>query len=131
MIIYSIGYNAWSFYEFKSKVEDLGNPLIVDVRFSAKSFNPFWVKSHLEKVFGKQYIHIKNLGNINYSNDKPIKISNLSKGCEELVDIMNKQGCNCLLLCACEDVEKCHRKIVADHLVSIADFEIVHLKEEE
>jgi uncharacterized protein (DUF488 family) len=128
--IYTAGYNAWSFYEFKTKIEELGNPLIVDVRYSPYSFNPFWTKKNLTKHFNN-YIHIKNLGNVNYKNGKPIKIYNLDKGCKQLLNSLGKDYDSCLLLCACEDVEECHRKVIVKKLETMTLCEIIHLKEEE
>ena len=128
--IYTAGYNAWSFYEFKTKIEELGNPLIVDVRYSPYSFNPFWTKKNLTKHFNN-YIHIKNLGNVNYKNGKPIKIYNLDKGCKQLLNSLCKDYDSCLLLCACEDVEECHRKVIVKKLETMTLCEIIHLKEEE
>ena len=130
MTIYTVGYSAWSFYEFKTKIEELGNILICDIRYSPKSFNPFWAKRYLRKVFKKQYIHLKNLGNVNYKKDKPIEILNMNKGCKELLSSLDG---DCLLLCSCENIEKCHRKIVADVLstkLSVFGCEIIHLKDE-
>jgi len=129
MKIYTIGYNAWSFYEFKTKIEELGNILIVDVRYSPKSFNPFWGKKNLLKHFKGNYVHIPNLGNINYKNGKPIKVCNLDKGCKRLLKQIGDN--DCLLLCACEDVETCHRKVVANELYMLTLCDIVHLKGEE
>jgi len=132
MKIYTAGYKNWSFYEFKTKVEELGNILICDIRYSPKSFHPFWTKKNLKKYFGKNYIHVKDLGNINYKKDKPIEIANADKGCK---DLMSKLDGDCLLLCACEDVEKCHRKLVAvtlqSMLINATNCEIIHLKDGE
>jgi uncharacterized protein (DUF488 family) len=129
--IYTAGYNAWSFYEFKAKTEELGKILVVDVRYSPKSFNPFWSKKNLKKYFGEHYIHIKNLGNVNYRNGKPIKIYNLDKGCKQLLNSLGKDYDDCLLLCACEDVEECHRKVIVKKLQLMTLCEVIHLKGEE
>jgi len=132
MKIYTAGYNAWSFYEFKTKVEELGNILICDIRYSPWSFNPFWTKRHLKKSFKNNYIHLKSLGNANYKKDRPIEILDIDKGSKKL---LGKVDGDFLLLCSCEDVGKCHRKVVADILQSMLEnttsCEIIHLKDEE
>ena len=127
MKIYTVGYNVWSFYEFKIKIEELGNILVVDVRYSPKSFNPFWIKSNLKKHFN--YTHISDLGNVNYKNGKPIKIHNLDKGCAKLLKLIGFD--DCILLCACANVEECHRKVIVEKLQTMTICEIIHLKEEE
>ena len=126
--IYTVGYKAWSFYEFKTKVEELGDIPVIDVRYSPYSFNPFWTKKNLKKHF-KSYIHIRNLGNVNYKNGKPIKIYNLDKGCKQLLEKIGDN--NCLLLCACEDFDKCHRKVIVETLQTMILCDIIHLKGEE
>jgi len=128
--IYTAGYKVWSFYEFKTKVEELGKILVVDVRYSPYSFNPFWTKKNLKKHF-ENYIHIANLGNVNYKNGRPIKIYSLDKGCKQLLNSLGKDYNACLLLCACEDVEKCHRKVIVEKLKVMTLCDIIHLKEEE
>ena len=128
MKIYTVGYNAWSFYEFKTKIEELDN-ILVDVRYSPNSFNPFWGKKNLLKHFKGNYVHIPNLGNVNYKNGKPIKVCNIDKGCKQLLKQIGDN--DCLLLCACEDVETCHRKVVAAELYRLTLCDIVNLKGEE
>lgn len=126
MKLYTLGYKNWSFYDFIDKIKEI-DAIVVDVRFSPKGYSPFWSKSNLDKTLKNKYIHIPELGNKNYNSpDKPIEISDIDYGTAKVLESVNL-GFDCLLLCACEDVEKCHRKVVAEHIQSKSKCEIINL----
>jgi DNA-binding Lrp family transcriptional regulator len=66
------------------------------------------------------------VGNTKYAIEGEIEILNLKDGVDEVLSLMD-MGFNCILLCACEDVNKCHRKIIAEEIAKISGCEIVHL----
>lgn len=123
-MIYTLGYKNYSFYEFKDLVIEL-DVMIVDIRFSPYTSLPFWGKAALSEYFRDKYIHIKELGNINYNNCEEIKIKDISQGSIEIEKIFLVRD-NILLLCACKDIEKCHRKLVAEILGTKNKEEIKH-----
>lgn len=110
--LYTAGYLNWSDDDFYKKVEEL-NAYVIDVRLVPWAFFPYWQKQYIQKALGNKYIHIKELGNKNYNNIKlPIEILDISK-ISQVIDLL-KSGNNCILLCACKDIEKCHRKFLAE-----------------
>jgi len=126
VILYTIGYNNFSFFEFSDKIKELG-AIIIDVRYSPRSYNPFWGKKYLEDRFGNSYIHIPELGNKNYKNpDKEFDIVDIEKGFQEVSQYLDME-IDCVLMCACEDVEKCHRRIVSEYIGGKTSAKIIHL----
>lgn len=112
-ITYSLGYNNIKISNLKEFMKD-NDTILVDIRYNPKSFSIFWNKKYLQNHFNDRYIHLKNLGNLNYKNGKTFKILDLNKGIKELIKIINKY--NVIIMCACSDVNKCHRSIIISEL---------------
>jgi len=123
MILCTAGYKNFSFYQFKDLVEDL-DALIVDVRYVPYTPLPFWSIGTLQEKFGEKYIHIKELGNINYKDKTNIEIADFSTGLIRFV-VASEGFKTCILLCGCIDVNKCHRKIVAEKIADQIEVERV------
>ena len=66
----------------------------------------------LSGIFENKYIHIKELGNVNYKG-KEIKICDLDAGLSKIENLINK---DIILLCSCKDYNKCHRKIISEEI---------------
>jgi uncharacterized protein (DUF488 family) len=109
--IYSLGYRNCSFTEFALFVKNGAD--VVDIRFCPHTKLPFWDQKYLQERFLSQYHHIKELGNINFSNKQPIKIFDLETGLGKLSKIVSSAKM-CILFCACEEYDKCHRKVVVE-----------------
>lgn len=109
--IYTIGYTGKKIEEIKKIVDDLG-AVLVDVRFSARSRAPMWNKGNLEKVFGQKYMHLPEWGNANYKSGGDIAIVNFERGRLTI----DKLAAPVVLMCACKDVETCHRCTLGDML---------------
>ena len=110
-MIYTFGYSGQSFDEFSARVAAL-DALVVDIRLVPQSrFSPPWRKANLEKVFKENYLHVGALGNKGFK-EKRMDIADLDTGLA-IVEAIEE---NLILLCACKDIEKCHRKIIADAL---------------
>jgi len=124
MIIYTFGYNSNSLQYFEAKVKEL-DAIVVDVRFNPNSFSPFWTRKNLEKCFSS-YKHVPSLGNKKYKEKGVMEIVDLNSGCEEVISMM-ELGFNCILLCACLNLEECHRKIIAEEISKKTKCEIIHL----
>lgn len=125
--LYTIGYTGRSLDELAdiAKAHAAG---IVDIRFSAWSREPKWRKADLAKSMehrGVAYTHIRELGNINYDSPKPIEIARPDEGCAALAVLLKHRPQ--ILLCACEDVERCHRSVVAGMMQERYGVEVVHL----
>lgn len=125
-MLYTIGYNNFSFFEFRDKIKSL-NAIVIDVRYSPHSYSSFWNKEYMTNLLGDSYMYIKELGNKNYK-DKNLEfdiedLENGSKKITELLDI----GINCILMCSCFDYNKCHRKLVAEYIREKTNCEIINL----
>ena len=109
--IYTAGYYGRDIIEFKATVERL-NAVVVDIRLVPQSrFTPEWRQKNLQTLFGESYLHIKELGNKGFK-EKRIEIADLEIGLEVVTQIKQDM----ILLCACKDYEKCHRKVIAEEL---------------
>jgi hypothetical protein len=88
---------------------------VVDIRMSPRSqYMPDFNKVRLQARFPGRYVHMPELGNVNYNNDLPIEIAAPGRGIARLINGLNK-GYTLILLCACKD-EGCHRWVVVDLL---------------
>jgi uncharacterized protein (DUF488 family) len=109
--IYTAGYYGRDLDEFQATVEGL-KAVVVDIRLVPQSrFTPQWRQKNLQAVFGENYLHVKELGNKGFK-EKRIEIADLETGLEVVTQIKR----NIVLLCACKDYEKCHRKVIAEEL---------------
>jgi uncharacterized protein (DUF488 family) len=110
-MIHTAGYYGRKLDDFKAEVERLG-AVVVDIRLVPQSrFFPEWRKGNLEAVFGKRYLHVKELGNTKFK-EKRIEINDLDAGLEVVTQI---EG-DLILLCACKDRNKCHRQVIGEAL---------------
>ena len=92
------------------------NAVVVDVRYSANSRHPFWRQADLRRLLSPaRYIHLPEFGNVNYRGDKPVCIKDFDHGFIRLEEIL-RAGNAAILLCACREIEKCHRNALAQSL---------------
>lgn len=111
--IWSIGYSGLKPDKLFGHVRSM-NAVLVDIRYSPRSRNPAWSRSHLEQGLGDRYRHVQNLGNAAYlSKEGHIKIVDMEAGIAELEAI---DAPAIILMCACERYADCHRKVVMDEL---------------
>lgn len=121
--IYSIGYKNVLPSELSRIVDDLDATLI-DIRYAPTSFSPFWKKDFLQGLYNDKYLHIKDLGNINFNNNNDIKILDLERGID---NVLNGNFKNVIFMCACEDLNECHRKIIKEYLMKKYSIEMVEI----
>ncbi len=91
---------------------------LVDIRLVPYSrFRPQWNRPALKARYGRQYVHLRGLGNLHYQDPrKPIHLL----GPEPHIEHLAKQlslGTSYLLLCACKNYERCHRKVVYEQIL--------------
>ena len=122
--VYTAGYNNFLSDTFQKKVDEL-NAIIIDIRYNPYSFSPFWQKEYLSRRYQDKYIHIPELGNKNYKTSG-IKIADWEKGLRYLIEIF-KENKNIVLMCACEELEKCHRAWIAQKLETMFDISVVEV----
>ena len=106
--LYDLGYIGCNLSDLKAAVKATGATLL-DIRFSPFSRNPTWNKNNLVKVFGEQYVHCRSLGNENYHvpGMENVKFVDLEKGIIMICGLLQKGPV--IVMCACKDVNHCHR----------------------
>lgn len=99
--------------------EFMSNPKtqLIDIRYRARApWSHIWTKKALEAAYGERYVHVRELGNVNYQDPHlPIQLFNPGKVIAHYVSLL-KSGISLVLLCACQDYEHCHRKTVSEIL---------------
>jgi uncharacterized protein (DUF488 family) len=89
--------------------------LLVDIRYNPRSrWRPQWNKKALQAAWGDRYRHVQALGNVNYRlPDAPIQLLDADAGIQWAGETL-QAGYSLILLCACRDYERCHRKTVKE-----------------
>ena len=92
--------------------------LLVDIRYSPRSrWLPRWSKKQLQATWGDRYRHVKALGNVNYRlADAPIQLLDPETGIRWAVEQL-RAGYSLILLCACREYDRCHRKVVEEQVM--------------
>src|SRR4051812_3647896 len=121
--LFTFGYAA-------GKLEDLvklarEGAVVVDTRFAPTSRLPEWRQPALQRVLGPAYRHEWRLGNAQYRSGG-LAIVDLEGGAASVAALAATQPV--VLLCACADLGRCHRKVIAEHLRGrYPGVEVVHL----
>lgn len=108
--IFTTGYTAKDINDLRPLLDAL-DALLIDIRFAPYSQVLHWRQVYLKVLLGGKYLHIPNLGNRTYKEEK-ITIQNLGLGLETVFSLSK----NALLMCACETVENCHRRVIIGEL---------------
>ncbi len=108
--IFTTGYTAKNINDLRPMLDAL-DAVLIDIRFAPYSQVLHWRQIYLKVLLGSKYLHIPNLGNRTYKEDK-ITIQNLQLGLETVFGL-NK---NAVLMCACEKTENCHRRVIIAEL---------------
>jgi len=94
---------------------------LVDIRYSPRSrWRPAFNQSALIGRYGwATYRHCKSLGNVNYNKPgESIKLYAPFEGVRLVLSLL-QGGHSLLLLCACKNYDRCHRKTVYDLVMSL------------
>lgn len=124
-MIYTVGYQNITRKNLISKLAEL-NCILVDIRFSPYGFSPFWNKNELENVLGEKYVHIKELGNVNYKNGKQIEIDDLDEGMKRL-EVLLEIHKNICLMCSCKNFPECHRSFLSREIKEKYDIDTIEI----
>lgn len=129
MKVYLFGYAGYTSAQLEKAANALG-AVVVDIRFSSRSRNPQWSGLTLWRLFGdERYLHVPQLGNVNYKNGGEIKIFNLDLGVRRMCRFMEERGAAAaILVCGCKDAAGCHRTVVGDALRAMG-YEVQELAE--
>ena len=85
---------------------------LVDIRSKPYSWNKSWNREVLRARYGRRYVHVPGLGNVNSGHKgAPIRLSDPEPWVSHFAGELQR-GNSFLLLCGCRDYERCHRKLV-------------------
>ena len=124
--LYDIGYIGCKMDHFQ-KVVELTGATIIDIRFSPFSRNPVWIKSKMQKVLGKHYVHNQSLGNVNYKipGMENVKFLDEKNGLKTIESYL-KTG-PVIVMCACKDRNHCHRLLAVQKYEAITGVKSIPL----
>jgi uncharacterized protein (DUF488 family) len=106
MKIYTTGYTGKNIAELPKLLDSL-DAVLADIRFAPHSRHLEWRKNYLTLLLRHNYHHVPQLGNRKYK-EGGIQIHNLELGIR-LIESWDK---NVVLMCACAELENCHRNVV-------------------
>lgn len=96
-----------------SALLDFHDSVLADIRFAPVSSHLEWRKDYLKLLLKNRYRHVSQLGNRNYKEEGgAIQIHNLEIG----IRLIESWETNVVLMCACETLENCHRRVVKNEL---------------
>lgn len=110
-VIYTTGYAGKDINDLKPLLEDL-DALLVDIRFLPESDVLHWRQVYLKALLGRKYLHIPNLGIRSFRQGNQNTIQNLGLGIKILLGLERSLA----LMCACAELAKCHRRLIAEEL---------------
>jgi uncharacterized protein (DUF488 family) len=85
--------------------------VLADIRFAPHSRHLEWRRDYLKLLLKNRYHHVSQLGNRLYQTGG-IQIHNLEIG----IRLIESWETNVILMCACKDLENCHRRVVKTEL---------------
>ena len=106
MKIYTTGYAGKDVAELPALLDAL-DAVLADIRFAPFSRHLEWRKNYLALLLKHHYRHVPQLGNRKYK-EGGIQIHNLELG----IRLIRSWDRNVILMCACAELENCHRNVV-------------------
>ena len=98
---------------------------LVDIRFNPVSRRPEWNQVPLMQLSSHGYAYIAALGNRNYKGAGPIELAKPEASLDVMRHTLSHQPA--ILLCACKQLETCHRKVAAEYLAEKLGVDVEHL----
>jgi uncharacterized protein (DUF488 family) len=109
---YTTGYTGKAVEQLPALL-DFNDAILADIRFAPVSRHLQWTKNYLSLMLKDRYRHVAALGNRNYKmHGGAIQIHNLEIG----IRLIQSWETNVILMCACAELENCHRRIVKNEL---------------
>lgn len=124
--LYTAGYTGVSPADLHTATVQLG-AILADIRLSPFSRNSDYHKPALIERFNTAYVHIPQLGNLNYKNDlgDGIMLKDVERGTLEVAKLLRVQPV--ILLCACKHHTTCHRTTAAREMEDRYQVEVIHI----
>lgn len=110
MKIFTTGYTGKAVEQLPALL-DFHEAVLADIRFAPHSRHLEWRKNYLTLLLKHRYRHVSHLGNRNYKTGG-IQIHNLELG----IRLLESWETNVILMCACAELENCHRRVVKSEL---------------
>jgi len=111
--LWHYGYTGTDIDQLISVISDGG--VLLDCRMSNRSRAKKWEGYNLRNVVtenGGIYVHAKGFGNANFrDSNAPMSLYNPDPFAKMAADYL-KQGRHVVVMCACSDIDSCHRKLV-------------------
>jgi len=122
--VYPVGYGMDGALQYVDQLMTQPQMLLIDTRFSPKSWSVDWRKETLQKKYGKRYrLAGAYLGNLNFQGG-PIELADPDTGIQGLCRYL-EEGYDLILLCQCQDYHTCHRKVIVDLLLQQTSVEVL------
>lgn len=104
--------------------------LLADIRYLPWSKDSQWRQDALRATLGAQYLHVRELGNPNYNTADPMRLADGRAGLRIIAEHLRQQPV--VLMCACWNLDGCHRKLAAEYIQgeyasANVPLEVVHL----
>lgn len=131
--LYTMGYTGMRPELILATAEHL-SAMIVDIRYRPYSRAPMWNQGAMRRVWGSRYLHVPELGNVNYRNpERGVEFQDLRFGFNDVRAMLTglaftseflrahqrdpaQSGLSVILMCACPDVLRCHRRSAAEYI---------------
>jgi hypothetical protein len=123
-MLYTLGYIGWRLQDLQATLETT-QAALCDIRYQPYSRNPAFRKAPLQALLGARYVHAQALGNRNYQGG-PVDIVDYPTGLRTIAALLDQWGA-AILMCACAEVEECHRKGVGEGLSADLGTALEHL----
>jgi hypothetical protein len=109
--IYTFGYGGQQPDTLRRHRDNL-NALLLDVRMQAWSKAAQWRPDGLKLLVGQSnYLHLPQLGNVNYKNGGPIRLADPDAALPLVREVLAERPV--ILLCGCANILTCHRAVAA------------------
>jgi hypothetical protein len=122
--IYTLGYSGLSPADLL-RLAETRDLVVLDIRYSPRSRRPEWTRARLSALLGARYVHLPELGNVNYRGDGPIVLADPAQGVQRAAAYLAQR--DVLLLCACRDLATCHRLPASELLAEATGASLQHL----
>ena len=124
--VYTFGFDGNSIKDLESAVRRLG-ATIIDIRMEPYGPSKVFNRPQLQNQFGARYVWIKELSWDGICQDcGKVEVKDIDLGTRKLGSI-TADGTPVILLCACENIDECHRNDLAKQLNEECGWKICHL----
>ncbi len=124
----TIGYHQPQAWQIVTRMVSEQGWHLVDIRSNRGAYLEEWSGTSLRRHFRSSYHAVPELGDVNHlAPENPMQLADPATGLAR-VTAWVEAGIDCLLVCACPDWQRCHRRLVASLLKqTYPTLEVAHL----